>query len=339
MSGQAIGFACAGVAVICFGSNFVPVKKFETGDGVFFQWILCCAIWLSGMVVNIARGFPQFQPFAMLGGFLWCTGNMMVVPVIKMIGLSLGMLIWGLANLLMGWGSGNFGILGVSKQDVSFPILNYLGVTICTLSLAIYFFVDTNLDDKKDKPLDENENLINDNFSIPEEKEETSWVDKLSLTQKRIIGVALSIISGILYVVNFNPPTYLMEHGGHSTNGLDYVFSHFCGIWITSTAYFLIYCIVKKNNPVLYPKVVIPAIISGVLWSLADISWFVANQNLLMVVAFPIIATGPGVVASLWGIFAFREVKGKRNLLILCLAFSFTIVGVIFIALSKILHP
>jgi len=186
--------------------------------------------------------------------------------------------------------------------------------------------------------LDENQNLINDNFSIPEEKEETSWVDKLSLTQKRIIGVALSIISGILYGVNFNPPTYLMEHGG-STNGLDYVFSHFCGIWITSTAYFLIYCVIKKNNPVLYPKVVLPAMISGVLWSMADISWFVANQNLLMVVAFPIIATGPGVVASLWGIFAFREVKGKRNLLILCLAFGFTIVGVIFIALSKILHP
>ena len=28
-----VGFICAGVAVIFFGSNFVPVKKFETGDG------------------------------------------------------------------------------------------------------------------------------------------------------------------------------------------------------------------------------------------------------------------------------------------------------------------
>jgi len=339
MSGQVIGFACAGVAVICFGSNFVPVKKFETGDGVFFQWVLCCAIWLSGMVVNIARGFPQFQPFAMLGGFLWCTGNMMVVPVIKMIGLGLGMLIWGLTNLLMGWGSGNFGILGVQKEEVSFPVLNYLGVTVCVLSLVVYVFVDTELGDKKreDNSFEQTQGLINDNLTIPE-KEGASWVDNLNMTQRRIVGIALSIVSGALYGVNFNPPTYLMNHGG-SNNGLDYVFSHFCGIWITSTAYFLIYCIIKKNKPDLYPQVVLPAILSGVVWSFADISWFVANQNLLFVVAFPIIATGPGVIASLWGIFAFREIRGQRNLLILGLAFGFSITGVILIALSKIITP
>ena len=29
-----VGFITAGVAVIFYGSNFVPVKKFETGDGM-----------------------------------------------------------------------------------------------------------------------------------------------------------------------------------------------------------------------------------------------------------------------------------------------------------------
>jgi hypothetical protein len=69
--GEAIGFLCAGIAVVCFGSNFVPVKKFETGDGMFFQWIMCTAIWLEGFLVHCARGFPVFEPLAMLGGFLW----------------------------------------------------------------------------------------------------------------------------------------------------------------------------------------------------------------------------------------------------------------------------
>jgi len=318
---------------VCFGSNFVPVKKFETGDGVFFQWILCCAIWLSGMVVNIARGFPQFQPFAMLGGFLWCTGNMMVVPVIKMIGLSLGMLIWGLTNLLMGWGSGNFGILGVEKAPVSSPVFNYLGVVICVISLGIYLFIKSDVE-KKPKPVDEGEGLIN---SLEEEgkEESTSWVDRLTLLQKRIIGISLSIISGIFYGVNFNPPTYLSQHGG-SSNYLDYVFSHFCGIWITSTFYFLIYCAVMKNQPKLYPGVVLPGMVSGILWSLADISWFVANQKLNIVVAFPLITTGPGLVASLWGIFVFKEITGTRNLSILAAAFGCSILGVTFIVLSKV---
>lgn len=33
-----VGFICAGVAVVFFGSNFVPVKKFETGDGMMISW-------------------------------------------------------------------------------------------------------------------------------------------------------------------------------------------------------------------------------------------------------------------------------------------------------------
>ena len=32
---QYVGFIMAGIAVVFFGSNFVPVKKFETGDGKY----------------------------------------------------------------------------------------------------------------------------------------------------------------------------------------------------------------------------------------------------------------------------------------------------------------
>ena len=90
-----LGYGCALVSVVFFGSNFVPVKKFETGDGIFFQWVLCTGVFITGLIVNIALGFPKFQPWAMLGGAIWCTGNIMSVPVIKMIGLSMGLLIWG----------------------------------------------------------------------------------------------------------------------------------------------------------------------------------------------------------------------------------------------------
>jgi len=36
-----VGYIALGVAAVCFGSCFVPVKKFETGDGLFFQWVFC----------------------------------------------------------------------------------------------------------------------------------------------------------------------------------------------------------------------------------------------------------------------------------------------------------
>jgi hypothetical protein len=77
-------------AGLFFGSNFVPVKTHDAGDGLFFQWVLCSAVFCLGFVVYVARGFPPFSPLAMLGGALWCFGNLMSVPIINMIGLSLG---------------------------------------------------------------------------------------------------------------------------------------------------------------------------------------------------------------------------------------------------------
>jgi hypothetical protein len=41
---------------------------------------------------------------------------MMCVPVIKLIGLSMGLLIWGSTNMLMGWASGQFGLFGLKSQ-------------------------------------------------------------------------------------------------------------------------------------------------------------------------------------------------------------------------------
>ena len=98
-----VGWVGVAIAVGFFGSNFIPVKKFDTGDGktsaklspslspppslplslpspsfslgMFFQWVLCIGIWLVGLVVNIARVQPPFFLPTLFGGFLWTTGN------------------------------------------------------------------------------------------------------------------------------------------------------------------------------------------------------------------------------------------------------------------------
>jgi len=53
-----LGFVAAAVAVVFFGSQLLPVKRFETGDGLFFQWVLCVGIWLVGLTVQQVQ-----QPF------------------------------------------------------------------------------------------------------------------------------------------------------------------------------------------------------------------------------------------------------------------------------------
>ncbi len=101
--------------------------------------------------------------------------------------------------------------------------------------------------------------------------------------------------------------TYLL-----STSDLDYVFSDYCGILFTSTFYFIIYCAVSKNKPKVYPRLILPGLISGIMWGIAmsklefhfvyvqnDINiqilfvfsaaWFLANQHLSLAVSFPIV--------------------------------------------------
>lgn len=67
-----------------------------------------------------------------------------------------------------------------------------------------------------------------------------------------------------------------------------------------------------KNRPKVYPRVILPAFVSGLLWTGGTTCWFVANKILSEAVAFPIVTTGPAVVANLLAVFVFKEIKVSR---------------------------
>jgi glucose uptake protein GlcU len=320
-----------------------------------------------GFIVNVIQGFPTFEPVAMLGGLIWCIGNCCVVPIVSMIGLSLGLLIWGTASLIMGWSSGTFGLFDLHKQEVAVPLLNYIGVGCAVVAIGTYVFVKTNTGGSGSSsskngydPLMsvnydlymalEADSLVQQQQQHEHHSEEhepksrgTGLIDRLSDMQKKLLGVALSLMSGVCYGANYNPVQYVIDHAEHypgaSKSGLDYTFSHFTGIFLTSTAFFVIYLIIKRNDPWINPRSILPSFVSGAMWAVAQSTFFVANTNLQITVAFPIVSIGPGVVAALWGIFAFGEIRGLRNYLVLALAFFFSLSAVTLITLSKILKP
>jgi hypothetical protein len=77
------------------------VKHYDTGDGMFFQLVVAISIWTTGLIVQVAKGFPQFYGYfffilifsdfeviyhifqlicifialPLLGGFFWTTVN------------------------------------------------------------------------------------------------------------------------------------------------------------------------------------------------------------------------------------------------------------------------
>ncbi|VDO15027.1 unnamed protein product [Rodentolepis nana] len=323
---QSAGWVAIVICSICFGTNLIPVKKFKMGDGMAFQWLMCTGIFVVGVVVQLAIGFayriPKFHPLAMLGGALWATGNSMTVVIIEAIGLALGILIWSIANMLMGFFSSRFGFGILIPKEPKNPTLNYIGVAIAVVSISLYAFIKPNTSEEKTE--DNKEEDLEDGM------EEEKCISQLPVRMKKFVGFFLAIIAGFFYGTNFMPVIYVQQQPGNSQAGLDYVFAHFLGIWLTSTIIFVIYALVKKNSLWLPSnQAILPSLLSGILWAIAQSSWFVANATLGEPVTFPVVTTCPAVIATVVSV-------GKKNYIILGCAICVTFVGIIINALSMI---
>jgi len=350
--------------VFGFGSNFIPVKRYDVGDGMFFQLNQALGIFTVGVVVQLIRGKQaEFQPWAMLGGTIWSTGNCLCPKIIQFIGMALGQLIWSAANLITGWSMGEWGLFGTTPSEApASPELNVIGALFALLATSTYFFVkpedqenehfggregykqlpssqeritafegDDGTDQESNQPrLNVVKSVNNSDVLV-----KTARSAEIGIQRKRFLGGLMSVVAGFLFGTNFAPPNHLMINPNNSQNGLDYVFSHFTGIIMTSLLWFLIYCAVKGNNPEINNKIILPGWISGVVWGIAQACWFVANDNLGFTTAYPVITTGPGIVSTLWGVCVFGEVKGKRNLTVLGIAFFLSFVSIGLITASK----
>lgn len=329
------GYIFIMISILFFGTNFIPVKYYHTGDGMFYQWIMCKAIWIVGFCLLLFRREPVFHPLAVLGGFIWATGNILCVPIINLIGIGLGLLIWCSLNMLHGWATGTFGLYGLKANDIPHPTYNYIGVVFALISVCLYILIKPEDSDEMQAPL---RNQSMQDMEADFEDLEDGVFDKLSPSMKRIVGVVLASIAGILFGANFNPVQHVIDHHHnnpkYSQAGLDYVFAHFTGIYITSTGWFVVYSIYKRNKPQVYSEAIIPTLISGVMWAIAQVSWFVSNDCLSFSVSFPLNIGGVCVMGALLGVW-FGETKGKRNYTILFLAIIFSFIADFFIVKSQ----
>lgn len=252
----------------------------------------------------------------------------------------------------------------MQKDEVESPALNFVGIAVAVIGLAVYLQVESNGnviekgDDEEERAL-YSEALLEKTaqqdrpreisvestgismprnvHSSPDDSEDvfgSSW----SPVQKRLVGIAGAVVAGILFGTSFNPAQYVIDHKyDGDDDGLNYVFPHFCGILCTSWAYTMVYLIKKHFDgkaPFVNPACILPATISGVMWGIADIAWFVANGELGFSVSFPMITSGPGFLGALWGIFLFKEISGTKNFITLGVAFCISVSALIMIALA-----
>lgn len=245
-----------------------------------------------------------------------------------------------------------------------------MGVVLAVISCFIFLFVKVE-EHKLAKKLDEEEQDIL-NESIPSPRDEISYIsneiaeidenaeadlfDRLTKTQKRIVGVFCSTFAGFMFGFSYLPADWILDNvEDASQNQNDYAFSMSCGIFLTSTLYFLIYCIVMKNKPKVYAKLIFPSLVTGRLtfkfakklsnihsyfidivgwlWGIANTAYFIATDILTQSITFPLANSGPAVVAFILALL-YREIKGRNNLLVLAFGLAVAIAGIICTGLS-----
>ncbi|KAI6215292.1 hypothetical protein M3Y94_00368700 [Aphelenchoides besseyi] len=316
---------------------------------------------------------PPFQPLAMLGGFLWCIGNLTAIPIIKAIGLGLGILIWGCVNCTVGWAVGRFGLFGTRASVPTSEVMNYMGL-VCVIIGGILFSQIKVTEPRKKinlttqaevhapipiqeavvirEVVDGAEQHVTGEIEVVD-GERTELVNQTptgvnntrtgeqSRNSGRLIAILLSFVAGACYGLTFTPVIYIQDnpqlYPSSPKDAIDYVFSHYAGIYITSITVLIVYLSYKRNQPHVDPQIIGPSLLAGLLWSIAQIAWFIANDSLSQAVTFPINSMVPGVVGTLWSVFYFKEISGRRNIRFLIIAIMITLTGAILVGLSKAL--
>jgi len=224
------------LACLFFGILNLPVKHYKTGDGMFFQLLVGLSIWSASLIVNCVRGQPEFY----------------------------------------GWAYARFGWFGIRPEQPANVGLNYAGVAVCALSVVVYLFVKVNepasnttqkqIQSDNDEEVTEETTRLLDRVKRKEEEEEEGleFYEKLGAIERKAFGVVVAIVGGVFFGATFAPILYVQDnYEGASPNGNDYAFSLGTGILFSSLGYFVVYCVVRRNRPRIYPELMLPAFTTG----------------------------------------------------------------------------
>eukprot|EP00438_Fugacium_kawagutii_P022482 Skav229689 [mRNA] locus=scaffold3722:170989:179107:- [translate_table: standard] len=243
---------------------------------------------LTGMFLTSTDGLtiPKFEPLAAAGGAMWMLGNLMCPYIIQIIGLGLGLTMWDLSNMLVGWFIGHFGLLGVTKESTERPIWNYVGLILASVSL-VFFSISSVMNDPESET-QKNPKECLDGATEPC-KPKSLLVIVLLMTFPAIhgngrlpdnatifqllIGCGMAILAGSLFGTTFVLPTDLAQGDFgplHSDVIMDYVFSHFIGIFLMAVFALVIYVAIRGKKSYTPRSLVLPAIWSGIIWGIAQ---------------------------------------------------------------------
>ncbi|KAG8471137.1 hypothetical protein KFE25_009558 [Diacronema lutheri] len=144
MGHSVAGLAAACVGIVLFGTNYIPVRKYEMHDGAMFQWMMCNGLLGVGILSQLAFG-GEVIGYGLLGGAILAAQNFLVLPVVKLLGLGVGFALYHIINLCVGYAVGRFGLFGAPVDEASNPPLRDASVLVLIASFAFMLRVEPDM--------------------------------------------------------------------------------------------------------------------------------------------------------------------------------------------------
>ncbi|OQR95386.1 hypothetical protein THRCLA_07914 [Thraustotheca clavata] len=170
-----LGYIGVLLAVVFFGTTYVPAKQYPTYDGMVFQWYMCSGILAVGLLWGLfsnewsyiaEKGMFMF-PGGILGGGVFAIANLLIPTIVNTLGLGVGFMLWNGANITMGYVVSRYGLFGVNPTIPKHPHISELGILFMIGSILVYGMIKPKLavDDVevgKTSPLNETSTLLTD---------------------------------------------------------------------------------------------------------------------------------------------------------------------------------
>ena len=346
-----IGLVCSAACSVFYGVQYVPCKKYNTYDGCVFQWFMACGIMIGGVLLEtiglLWLDWPATDPQVILHGIacgaIWGLANFMVIPLLHLTGLALGFTLYHIVNLVTGYTTSRFGLLGM-KQDVgTMPLLRDFGVAVLIVSFVALCFVEPENEQKEISKKVDQDLAMESTFMeeaggqspplrIKEKEYFSIWIE--NKRNRRFVGIALSVFAGIAPGLN-TMPFDLWKHNtpeGARMSDIQFVFSQCLGVFLMSSLLYWIQATYATVRGKLVHHVPIrPALIGGLLWVLGDITMLSAISGVGYAAGYTIGAVGPTLVASCISFFIYKEIKERKQRIYFATAFGLQLAGVLMI--------
>ena len=338
-----INYALTALSVVFYSSSNIPIKRYDCGDGVFFVWLTSVSIFICGFICHCIRSFPTFHLEPAIGGVLMFIGQVLNVTIIQLFGLGISTLVYSIVVVIVGWVLSVVGFLGMEKPFFYEAYLNYIGLAFCIVSIVAFSLIKVNTSKHKIPQTNTPAEIIERKLTkrllrlFPILRQNANILSILIL---KALGLLLAIAIGLCYGTQFVPTYILLARSNAdpslSSNPLDYIFPQCLGVLVGGTLILAVYCAVKKNNPYVNQRLVLPGFLSGALLGGGTVVWGYSSFKLNPAISYPLVSVGSPALSTLYGICLFREIRGKRNYIILAAGLFLMTVGVTSVGFSRI---